>query len=120
MCYSWLAAIEPNNKDYSDHAERLIEKAEIAASFQDSPCETGKQRFEGVKRRIFERAVDALNFNYINKIDYRQMAGKGIRRCRSLAEVVGTLTHWTAQRQSDRVHEPNASSLGREFQGFQA
>ena len=38
------------------------------------------------------RAVDALNFNYVNKIDYRDMAVKGIRRCRSLAEVVKTLT----------------------------
>jgi hypothetical protein len=91
-CYSWLSALEPNNKDYSDHAEQLIDKAEIAGSFQDSPCETGKQRFEGVRRRIFEWAVGALNFNYISKIDYRQMAAKGARRCRQLVEVVGTLT----------------------------
>jgi len=91
-CYSWLAALEPNNKAYSDYAEQLITKAEIAGSFQDSPCETGKQRLESVKRRIFVRAVDELSFRYISKIDYREMASKGIRRCRLLADVVGTLT----------------------------
>ena len=92
VCYSWLAALEPNNKAYSDYAEQLITKAEIAGSFQDSPCETGKQRLESVKRRIFVRAVDELSFRYISKIDYREMASKGIRRCRMLADVVGTLT----------------------------
>jgi carboxyl-terminal processing protease len=45
-----------------------------------------------VKRRIFERAVDELSFRYISKIDYREMAAKGVRRCRLLADVVGTLT----------------------------
>ncbi len=92
VCYSWLGALEPNNKAYSDCAEQLITKAEIAGSFQDSPCETGKQRLESVKRRIFVRAVDELSFRYISKIDYREMASKGIRRCKLLADVVGTLT----------------------------
>lgn len=130
MCYSWLTALDPNNEDYKDHAEQLIDKAEIAASFQDSPCETGRQRFEGVKRRIFERAVDALNFNYINTIDYRQMAAKGIRRCRLLVEVVATLTHGGPrfaqratqgrQRTEDGEREPNtvAPVLGESFRDF--
>jgi carboxyl-terminal processing protease len=91
-CYSWLTALEPNNKTYSDYTEQLITKAEIAGSFQDSPCETGKQRLESVKRRIFVRAVDELSFRYISKIDYREMASKGVRRCKLLADVVGTLT----------------------------
>ncbi len=91
-CYSWLAALEPNSKAYKDKSDDLIERAEIAGSFQDSPCETGKQRLEGVKRRIFVRAVDELSFRYISKIDYREMASKGIRRCKLLADVVGTLT----------------------------
>ncbi len=107
VCYSWLSALDPNNKEYKDYSEQLIDKAGIAASFQDSPCETGKQRFEGVKRRIFVRAVDALNFNYINKIAYREMAGKGVRQCRLLAEVVEVLTT-----------EPNAESLGKSFENF--
>jgi carboxyl-terminal processing protease len=91
-CYSWLSALEPNNKTYSDYTEQLITKAEIAGSFQDSPCETGKQRLESIKRRIFVRAVDELSFRYISKIDYREMASKGVRRCKLLADVVGTLT----------------------------
>jgi carboxyl-terminal processing protease len=91
-CYSWLTSLEPNNKTYSNYAEQLITKAEIAGSFQDSPCETGKQRLEGVKRRILVRAIDELSFRYISKIDYREMASKGVRRCRLLADVVGTLT----------------------------
>ena len=91
-CYSWLTALEPNNKAYSDYTDQLITKAEIAGSFQDSPCETGKQRLESVKRRIFVRAVDELSFRYISKIDYREMASKGVRRCKLLADVVGTLT----------------------------
>jgi carboxyl-terminal processing protease len=110
MYYSWLAAMEPNNKGYADYAEGLIDKAEIAASFQDNPCETGRQRVEGVKRRIFERAADALNFNYINKVNYRQMATKGIRRCRLLAEVVRTLTN--------TERELNSSLLGESFKDF--
>jgi carboxyl-terminal processing protease len=144
--YSWLAALEPNNKSYKDYSERLIEKAEIWGSFQDSPCETGKQRFEGVKRRIFERAVEALNFNYVNKIDYREMATKGIRRSRLLAEVVGTLTKADERemtnvqypisnkevkskeekgkkKEEDRKgkeEEPNAALLGESFRGYAA
>jgi C-terminal peptidase prc len=120
-CYSWLSALEPNNKDYSDHAEQLIDKAEIAGSFQDSPCETGKQRFEGVRRRIFEWAVGALNFNYISKIDYRQMAAKGARRCRQLVEVVGTLTRTEdrGQKAEGVGREPNVSILGESFRDFQ-
>jgi len=91
-CYSWLTALDPNSKVYKDKTDDLIERAEIAGSFQDSPCETGKQRLESVKRRIFVRAVDELSFRYISKIDYREMASKGVRRCKLLADVVGTLT----------------------------
>jgi carboxyl-terminal processing protease len=116
MSYSWLAAMEPNNKEYKDYAERLISKAEIAGGFQDSPCETSKQRFEGVKRRIFERAVDALNFNYVSRIDYREMAIKGVRQCKLLAEVVRTLTKTDDGGQ--KTGEPNSSPLGESFKNF--
>ena len=91
-CYSWLQAIEPDNEAYSDYAEQLLEKANIAASFQDSPCETQTERYEGVKKQMFIKAIDALNFNYVSVInlDYRQMATKGIKRCESLAKVVNS------------------------------
>jgi carboxyl-terminal processing protease len=91
MCYSWLQAIDEANEAYSAHAEQLIDKAEIAASFQDSPCESQQERYEGVKKEIFERAIDALKFNYVSSIiDYRQMAVEAFKRCKLLADVVNS------------------------------
>ena len=87
-CYSWLQAIDPNNEAYSDYAEQLIEKATIVASFQDSPCETSKERYEDVKEKMFVRAISFLHSNYVSVIDYRQMATKAIKRCKLLAEVM--------------------------------
>jgi carboxyl-terminal processing protease len=88
ICYSWLQAIDEANEAYSEHAEQLIEKAEIAASFQDSPCESRQERYEGVKKEMFERSIDALRFNYVSSIiDYRQMAIKAIKRCKLIGEV---------------------------------
>jgi len=86
--FYWLAAIDPNNKGYSTHAEELLDKTSIAASFQDSPCETRSERYEGVEKYMFERAIDALNLHYVNSIDYMQMATKAIRRCDLLAQVL--------------------------------
>jgi carboxyl-terminal processing protease len=86
--YWWLVAIDPNNQDYSDYAEQLIEKAGIVSSFQDSPCETRTERYEKVEKLMFVRAIDVLNFNYVSAVDYRQMATKAIRRCESLADVI--------------------------------
>ena len=91
ICYSWLQAIDEANEAYSEHAEQLIEKAEIAASFQDSPCESREERYEGVKKEMLVRAIDALRFNYVSSIiDYRQMVVEAIRRCKLLAEVVNS------------------------------
>jgi len=87
-CYYWLQAIEPDNEAYSDYAEQLLDKASIVASFQDSPCETRKERYEGVKKKMFVRAISALKSNYVSLIDYRQMATKAIRRCELLGEVM--------------------------------
>lgn len=88
VCYYWLAAIDKDNKSYSDYADKLIEKASIVASFQDSPCETSRERYEGVSKDIFIKAINALNFNYVRPIDYHKMAIKAIRRCELLAEVL--------------------------------
>ena len=90
-CYSWLQAIDEDNETYSDYAEQLITKANIAASFQDSPCESCEERYRGVKKEMFIRAIEALNFNYVSIIDYRQMATEAINRCRLLAEVFSML-----------------------------
>jgi len=86
--YYWLQAIDPNNRGYSDHADLLLEKAGIAGSFQDSPCETRKERFEGVEERMFQRAMDALSLHYVNSIDYVRMATEAITRCDHLAQVL--------------------------------
>jgi carboxyl-terminal processing protease len=86
--FYWLQAIDPNNDGYSEYAEELLDRASIAASFQDSPCESRKERYEGVQRRMLERAVDALDLHYVNRIDYAQMALKAVKRCDLLAEVL--------------------------------
>lgn len=100
MCYSWLEQIDKTNQDYSDYTEKLLEKANIAASFQDSPCETSKERYEGVKKQMFKRAFDALNYNYVSIIDYRQVAIKAIKRCKLLAEVMGSMPSEVSKDQS--------------------
>ena len=87
-CYYWLQAVYKENEVYSEHGEQLLEKANIVASFQDSPCETRKERYEGVEEKMFLRAIDALNFNYVNIPDYRQMATKAIKRCELLVDVM--------------------------------
>lgn len=86
--FYWLQAIDPNNKSYSARAEDLLEKAGIAASFQDSPCETCSERYDGVEKYMFARALEALNLHYVNDIDYVQMATKAIKRCELLAQVL--------------------------------
>jgi carboxyl-terminal processing protease len=88
-CYYWLLASDPDNEAYSDYAEQLIDKAAIVASFQDSPCETHDERYEGVKKEIFLHAIEALNYRYVSVMDYGEMASKAVRRCELLAEVMG-------------------------------
>ncbi|MFH1719108.1 MAG: S41 family peptidase [Planctomycetota bacterium] len=87
-CYYWLVAIDPNNQGYSDYAEQLLDKATVAMAFEDSPCETSKERFQGVQESMFLRAVDFLDTHYVNNLDYSQMATKGVERCKLLAEVI--------------------------------
>ena len=86
--YYWLEAIDPNNTGYADHAEELLEKASIAASFQNSPCETRKERYSGVEKRMFVRAIEALNLHYVNSISYAEMSLDAIKRCDALTEVL--------------------------------
>lgn len=87
-CYSWLQVLDPNNGEYSEHADQLLDKAAIVASFQDSSCESRSERYAGVKKELFVWAIEALRRYYVNIIDYRQMATKAIRRCELLGEVM--------------------------------
>ncbi len=86
--YYWLSAADPNNKGYSEHAEELLDKAGIAASFQDSPCETRKERYDGITEEMFERAIEALNFTYVHTVDYEKMATAAVKRCDQVAQVL--------------------------------
>jgi carboxyl-terminal processing protease len=88
-CYVWLMAIDRENDAYSDYADQLLDKAAIAASFEDSPCETREERFWGIKKEMFLKTIIFLDRYYVSVIDYHQTAVKTIERCRLLGEVVG-------------------------------
>ena len=87
-CYAWLKAMDPNNEGYKKYADDLWDKVLIASSFEDSPCETSRERYEGVREEIFERVIRQLNLYYVRNIDYGEMATACLDRCRQLAEVL--------------------------------
>ncbi|MBN1972932.1 MAG: S41 family peptidase [Sedimentisphaerales bacterium] len=87
-CYYWLASIDPNNLGYKEYAEQIYEKALIAASLEDSPCETRQERYEGVQKEIFIRAIAYLSQNYVSELDYNLMTEKAVRQCKLLGEVM--------------------------------
>jgi carboxyl-terminal processing protease len=87
-CYFWLVIIDPNNDGYSDYAQQLYDKATIAASLEDSACETREERYQGVDKKIFIRAIKFLDLHYVNKIDYKDMALEALEHCRLLGEVM--------------------------------
>ncbi len=100
-CYGWLVAIDPNNEGYSDYAQQLLDKATIAAAFEDSPCETSRERFQGVKEELFIRAINFLNSRYVSIINYNEMATKAIERCKLLAEVILTSSRFSEDSEND-------------------
>ncbi|MCP4263519.1 MAG: S41 family peptidase [Planctomycetes bacterium] len=87
-CYSKLTQIYKDNNTYSDYAEELLDKADIAAFLQDNPYQTCQERSEGIDKQMFINAVDFLDSSYVSIIDYRSMAIKGINRCKLLTEVI--------------------------------
>jgi len=89
-CYGWLMAIDPDNEGYSDYGQQLLDKATIAMAFEDSPCETSSERFQGVKEDLFVRSINFLNTHYVSIINYNEIATKAIKRCKLLAEVIST------------------------------
>jgi carboxyl-terminal processing protease len=87
--YWWLENIAPENSSYTDRAKQLIDKAEIKASLQDSPCETCDERYAGVEPLIFIEAINTLDMDYVVRItDYSQMVLNAINRCELLVEVL--------------------------------
>ncbi len=90
-CYTWLKAIDPNNKAYSDYGEQLLDKATIVVSLQDSPCESREERYKGVEKEMFVWAIEVLSGHYVRRtIDYSHMAKQAVRQCKLLAEVMPT------------------------------
>lgn len=87
-CYFWLKQLDEENKTWSDYAGRLYDKAIIKASLEDSPCETWRQRYEGVTKSMFTRTIKWLDLYHVEVIDYSDMASKALQRCRFLGEVL--------------------------------
>jgi len=87
-CYYWLTALDEDNTEYKDHAEELIEKIKIEVSLKDNSCDTSAERHEGIKPKMFLRAVKALDFNYVSIVDYGEMAAKALKQCQLLGQVL--------------------------------
>lgn len=87
-CHAWLKTIDPNNEGYRDYADTLWDKVVISSGFEDSPCETSEERYEGVRKEIYQRVIARLEHNYVAGIDYAEMATLGLKRAKLLAEVM--------------------------------
>jgi carboxyl-terminal processing protease len=87
-CYSKLERLYEDDKTYSDHAEELLNKANIVTFLRSSQCENCRQRYVGIKKEMFINAVDILDSSYVDIVDYREMTIGAINRCRCLAEVM--------------------------------
>lgn len=106
-CYRWLQAIYEDNEAYSDYAEELLDKSNIVASFQDSSCETRKERFRDIRKEMFIEAIDkVLDSSYVKKVDYHQMANKGIRCSEMLAETVAASFSEIIESMADTLSDP--------------
>jgi carboxyl-terminal processing protease len=91
VCYGKLRQIYEENEEYSDYAEQLLAKADIEASLKDSPCETCDEHYAGIEKQMFIRAVELLDYSYVNIINYQDMAISAVNHCKLLAEVMSKL-----------------------------
>lgn len=99
-CYYWLTAIHADDeadgetdqekvKELQDKADELIELSAIELGLKDSTCgETAAERYEGIEAEMFLRALQLLNDNYVDQIDYQQMITDALKRCRLLSRVL--------------------------------
>ncbi len=99
-CYYWLQLIEPDNEGYSDYAQKLLDKATLAMTFEDSPCETSAERFAGVRKEMFARSIDFLDTRYVTLVDYDKMITEGLKRCELLSDVLATSARFADASQS--------------------
>ena len=102
-------AIDPDNDGYSDYSQQLLDKATIAMAFEDSPCETSAERFEGVRKDLFVSAINFLNSHYVSIINYNEIATKAIERCKLLAEVISTSSRLNDNSEKDKSNGAKSS-----------
>lgn len=115
-CYYWLTALYEDNPAHKDAAERLMELASIELSLKDSGCgESAAERTAGISPEMLLRALNALETNYVNGIDYPEMADKAITRCELLGEVL--LKAATAQSPDESVTKAGEDAVGEEVVG---
>ena len=87
-CYYWLSRLDEENEEYEKRADELTEKVMIEMSLKDNSCETSRERHEGIRPRMFLKAVEVLHLSYIETVDYGEMTEKALKRCRYLGEVL--------------------------------
>jgi len=112
VCYGKLARIYQNSEEYTDHADQLLTKADIRTFLQDSPCQTCKERYAGIEKQMFIDAFEILDSSYINIIDYRRIAVKGIERCELLVEVMNKLDESNEYKITDSQYAVWLEALG--------
>lgn len=126
--YYWLANLFEDNPEYKETAERMTELASIDLSLRDSGCgESAAERHEGIRPEMLLRALNALETNYVNGINYKTMTEKALGRCELLGEVLLNNSEdlaWTAEPQDieswqagvDAIREEVASGEGKAIQ----
>lgn len=88
-CYYWLTRLFEEDPDFKETAERLTELASIEIALKDSGCgESAAERHEGIRPEMLLRAINALETNYVNGVEYRLMLEKAILRCELMSEVL--------------------------------
>jgi len=113
ICYDKLRQIYEDEKTYSSYADQLLDKADIMASLQDSPCETCQERYTGITKQMFIRAVDVLDSGYVNIVDYRRMAVKAVERCKLLTEVMSRLNADNEYKMTNEQYAAWSAALGK-------
>ncbi|MBN1124252.1 MAG: S41 family peptidase [Sedimentisphaerales bacterium] len=88
QCYHWLEVIDPNNVEYKNHADELIDKASVMLSLKDSSCEKAVDRYRGIRVEMLNRALEAIDFKYVTRVDYQSMLDKALQRCMVLGDVL--------------------------------
>ena len=88
VCYYWLSTMYKQNKLYKDKVDELVNKITVQGSFIDSPCETAKDRSDGIELVMLHRTIKILTYTYISPLNFERMLHTGLDRCITIAEVL--------------------------------